>query len=84
MADAFVPLVPPKGNKSRDAAAPQSNGNGSSGGFVQVTPATAKSADSHTDTCAKPVVTLKREGNTVTGIRIECGCGSVLELACTY
>jgi hypothetical protein len=31
-----------------------------------------------------PVVTLQREGERVTGIRIECGCGQVIELACSY
>ena len=32
----------------------------------------------------KPVVTLQREGERITGIRIECGCGQVIELACSY
>lgn len=32
----------------------------------------------------KPVVTLQREGDRVTGIRIECTCGQVIELACSY
>jgi hypothetical protein len=32
----------------------------------------------------KPVVTLQREGDRVTGIRVECGCGQVIELACSY
>lgn len=32
----------------------------------------------------KPVVTLQREGERVTGIRIECICGQVIELTCSY
>ena len=32
----------------------------------------------------KPVVTLQREGERITGIRIECNCGQVIELACSY
>ena len=32
----------------------------------------------------KPVVTLQHEGERVTGIRIECACGQVIELACSY
>ena len=32
----------------------------------------------------KPVVTLQREGERVTGIRIECACGQIIELACSY
>jgi hypothetical protein len=35
-------------------------------------------------TCAPPSVTLQRQGEVVSGIRIECGCGQVIELACAY
>ncbi len=31
-----------------------------------------------------PRVTLLREGDQVTHIRIECGCGEIVELACAY
>lgn len=31
-----------------------------------------------------PVVTLRREGDRVTGIHIRCSCGQVIELACQY
>jgi hypothetical protein len=34
--------------------------------------------------CGRPSVTLQRQGEVVTGIRVECGCGQVIELACTY
>jgi len=34
--------------------------------------------------CSKPSVTLQRQGEVVSGIRIECGCGQVIELACAY
>jgi hypothetical protein len=33
---------------------------------------------------SQPVVTLQREGDKVTGIRIACVCGQVIELACAY
>ena len=33
---------------------------------------------------SKPVVTLQRDGERITGIRIECICGQVIELACSY
>ena len=33
---------------------------------------------------AKPGVTLKRDGDVVTGIRIQCGCGRVHDLTCIY
>ena len=35
-------------------------------------------------TCARPSVTLQRQGEVVSSIRIECGCGQVIELACAY
>lgn len=31
-----------------------------------------------------PEVTLQREGDRVTGIRITCRCGEVIDLACVY
>lgn len=34
--------------------------------------------------CSQPSVTLQRQGEVVSGIRIECGCGQVIELACEY
>ena len=34
--------------------------------------------------CGKPSVTLQRQGEVVCGIRVECGCGQVIELACAY
>jgi hypothetical protein len=34
---------------------------------------------------AKPVkVSLEKNGDTVTGIRIDCGCGQVIQLECVY
>lgn len=33
---------------------------------------------------SKPVVTLKRNGDQVTHIHIQCGCGEVVELECAY
>jgi hypothetical protein len=34
--------------------------------------------------CALPSIKLQRQGDVVSGIRIECGCGQVIELACVY
>jgi len=33
---------------------------------------------------APPKVTLQREGDRVTGIRVECICGQVIDLSCSY
>ncbi len=32
----------------------------------------------------KPVVTLQRDGDRVTHIRVQCACGQVIELECAY
>lgn len=32
----------------------------------------------------EPQVTLQREGDRVTGIHIQCGCGRMIELGCVY
>lgn len=29
-------------------------------------------------------VTLEKDGETVIGVRIDCGCGQVIQLACVY
>jgi hypothetical protein len=34
--------------------------------------------------CAEPSVSLQRNGDAVTGIRVQCGCGQVIELNCQY
>lgn len=33
---------------------------------------------------AAPAITLQREGERVKGIRIQCGCGQVIDLECVY
>ncbi len=42
--------------------------------------ASAPPAPAHGD----PTVTLERDGDRITGIRIECSCGRVTELTCVY
>ena len=32
----------------------------------------------------QPTLTLQRDGDKITGIRVECACGQVIELACSY
>lgn len=31
-----------------------------------------------------PTITVRKEGDRVAGIRIQCSCGQVIDLACTY
>lgn len=32
----------------------------------------------------QPAITLQKEGDKIVGIRVECACGQVIELACSY
>ena len=34
--------------------------------------------------CPPPKVTLQRQGDVVSAIRIQCPCGQVIELSCVY
>jgi hypothetical protein len=36
------------------------------------------------ENCSKPTITLERKGDVVSAIRIQCGCGSVIELTCLH
>jgi len=81
MASNFVPLVPRK--PGSPAAA------GALGGVaLAFTPLRAHPpaacAQAAASSAREPVVTLQKDGDRVTSIRIECSCGQVIELACTY
>jgi hypothetical protein len=43
------------------------------------TPASSPTAHAH-----EPQITLQREGDRITGIQVQCCCGKVIELGCTY
>ncbi|MGE3309184.1 MAG: hypothetical protein AB7O66_04375 [Limisphaerales bacterium] len=82
----FVPLVPGAGKSGNPgqpgaAATPRP-------AFTPMRPhaagSCAKESGNGTAPAREPVVTLHKDGEHVTGIRIECGCGQVIELACTY
>lgn len=34
--------------------------------------------------CSQPEIILQRDGDRVTQIRIQCGCGQIIELGCQY
>ena len=86
--DAFVPFVlPPSANAASKAAPdagtvmPGSKEKDAAGFEPFQSPG---SAHTHSQAAGKPVVTLQREGDRVTGIRVECQCGQVIELGCSY
>jgi hypothetical protein len=87
MSDIFVPLM----------ATPVSNGETATLQLKVLTQAQAGEAKSVFEplpamgrteppakVCGRPSVTLERQGEVVSSIRIECACGQVIELACAY
>jgi len=47
-------------------------------------PAPAATAVAPDKKLAEPRVTVQREGDRVTHLRIQCTCGMIMELACVY
>lgn len=83
MAETFAPLAPPT-NGSRDvvfSALPLKTGPAKA---APTGVAGANGARPNADACGKPTVTLKRTGDVVSGIRVQCGCGQVIDLVCVY
>jgi hypothetical protein len=76
MPETFVPLVATT-SAPRESAFASLN--------AKAAPA-AKSAagPANAGACAKPTITLQRTGEIVSGIRVQCGCGEVIELNCVY
>jgi len=85
--DSFVPFDPvPGSGAARSGTAPGLKvvSKAEAGPAFAPLP-TSASAHIHASTgTGKPVVTLQREGERVTGIRVECVCGQIIELACSY
>jgi hypothetical protein len=47
-------------------------------------PSNSPAAPLHHGKSCDPRVSIQREGDHVTGIRIQCSCGQVIDLACAY
>ncbi len=89
----FVPLVPGKPGKPGKPGLPGASAGTDAAAaarpaFTPMRPHAAGScasgAPNGTVPAREPVVTLQKEGDHVTGIRIECACGQVIELDCAY
>ena len=87
-AESFVPFdpLPPSGQKSDGTApglkvVPKGEADPS---FSPLQPPASAHVHTAAGAARKPVVTLQREGERITGIRVECACGQVIELACSY
>lgn len=87
-ADAFVPFDPTSATEARASTAPAGfkvvPKSGSSPDFTPLQVPGVPHVHATGGPGGKPIITLERDGERVTGIRIECGCGQVIELACSY
>jgi hypothetical protein len=88
MSDSFVPLPEAPVSSGETArfqlkVLPQAQAQAGARGVFEPLPAGGR-AESAAQPCGRPTVTLQRQGEVVSGIRIECGCGQVIELACAY
>lgn len=81
--EAFVPFGP----ESPGTRCPEA-GAGDAGGAAAFSPfqpgAGAHPATTGAGGGGGAVVSLRREGGRIVGIRVECACGQVVELACSY
>jgi hypothetical protein len=86
MADTFMPLTSGAQDSGATAFRPKvlSAGNATAG-FATLHPTSfpTSAPAKATPQSAQPVVTPKREGDRITGVRIQCTCGQVIELAFT-
>ena len=69
---AFRPVLAGPVHCSASAPAPASASEGGATGPTSQAPA------------SPPTVTLKREGDRVTHVQIQCSCGELIELNCVY
>lgn len=84
--DPFVPFGP--GTLGAKSGAPNLKVISKEAGAESFSPFQAP-AGGHTHGSAgggsgQPGITLQKEGDKVVGIRVECACGQVIELACSY
>ena len=84
--ESFVPLTaaPVSGERRefRVAVIPQSEQSRTFQSLEQLAPAPAESSN-HKKIC-EPRVSVQRDGDRVSSIRIQCGCGQVMDVACLY
>jgi hypothetical protein len=86
MPDSFVPLVAAPVSNLAPALLPLkvlSQGQTEAKALFEPLAAAGR-AEQPAKACGRPSVTLQRQGEFVSGIRIECSCGQVIELACGY
>ncbi len=85
MSPAFTPVsaAVPAGSPAQAGSAPGPADPKAARTFRPITCGTAHGSAPPLVT-GEPKVTLERDGDRITSIKIQCGCGHVIELACAY
>ena len=81
--DSFVPLTTaPASTEKREFRVTVTNASGKKPDTFQTldTPTPSSPAKKN----CEPRVTVQRDGDRVTHLRVQCSCGQVLDLACVY
>jgi hypothetical protein len=85
MANTFVPLTALTGGAGRGETQLKIITQAETKAIFQPLPGVGVSNAGGTGvSCAQPSITFQRQGEVISGIRVECGCGQVIELACSY
>jgi len=89
--ESFVPLISAASNASSEGAHFQARVVSNADQAQKFQPAEssipaspAPGAGAARNSQCEPRVSLQREGDCVTGIRVQCSCGQVIDLACVY
>lgn len=83
----FIPFAPLSAHSASGPTGIKSNKQNSDWSPLSIQPKSPTTASATVPGCAdasSPTVSLKREGERVTQIRIQCTCGRVIELDCLY
>jgi hypothetical protein len=89
MSEGFVPLAAkPSGDHSAEPFRLKvlANANGPAVPFqpIGALRGASPAPSAHGEHAGQPQVSLVREGDRITGVRVQCGCGEVIELQCVY
>ena|SRR5262245_57985930 len=84
--ESFVPLTPavPLGNRRAESRVTIISQAEKAEPFRPLTAPVAGSPAVSPGASAEPRVAVQREGDRVSSIHIQCGCGQTIELACVY
>ena len=86
--ESFVPLTTatttPENRAFQVTVIPQAGPSGTFQALEKATLANVDMGTSHSKKNCEPQLSLQRDGDRITHIRIQCSCGQVMELACAY